>query len=70
MSIFDSIGASLAADFVTGPTITPHHQQPRREWVGLTNKEVQTCWDDAQNAIAPQYAIYHAIESKLRERNT
>ena len=45
-------------------------QMPKREWVGLTNAEVQTCWDDAVNTIAPQYAICHAIEAKLKEKNT
>jgi hypothetical protein len=38
---------------------------PKREWVGLTDDEVVACW-----ARPDLFAIAHAIEAKLRERNT
>ena len=45
-------------------------QEPKREWVGLTDEETQTCWDKAVNTIAPQYSIVRAIEAKLKEKNS
>jgi hypothetical protein len=47
-------------------TITP------REWVGLTEKEVDECYESVMFnlAIAPsKVRVYQAIEAKLREKN-
>jgi len=38
---------------------------PRKEWVGLTDEEVVACW-----ARPDLFAIAHAIEAKLKEKNT
>lgn len=38
---------------------------PRKPWVGLTSEEVVACW-----ARPDLFAIAHAIESKLKEKNT
>ena len=38
---------------------------PKREWVGLTDDEVVACW-----ARPDIFSIAHAIEAKLKERNT
>ena len=57
----------LGAGWVRNPDTIP---QPQREWVGLTDEEVQTCWDNAVNAIAPHYSIARTIETKLKEKNT
>ena len=45
-------------------------QELKREWVGLTDEETQTCWDKAVNTIAPQYSIVRAIEAKLKKKNS
>jgi hypothetical protein len=45
------------------------HPNLKREWVGLTDEETQTCWDKAVNTIAPQYSIVRAIEAKLKQKN-
>ena len=37
----------------------------KREWVGLTDDEVVACW-----ARPDIFSIAHAIEAKLKERNT
>ena len=37
---------------------------PRKEWVGLTDDEVVACW-----ARPDLFAIAHAIEAKLKEKN-
>ena len=39
--------------------------QPKREWVGLTDEEVVECW-----ARRNMFHIAHAIEAKLKEKNT
>ena len=43
---------------------------PKSKWVGLTDEEVEECWD---NLIAtPDFSrktVYEAIESKLKEKN-
>ena len=41
------------------------HPQPKREWVGLTDEEVVECW-----ARRNMFHIAHAIEAKLKEKNT
>ena len=44
---------------------------PQRTWVGLTDEEMQACWNDTM--ATPEYSregIYRAIEAKLKERNT
>ena len=42
----------------------------QRQWVGLTDEEVQSCWNDTMST--PDYSregIYRAIEAKLKEKN-
>lgn len=43
---------------------------PKREWVGLTDEEMEDCWN---NLIAtPDFSrktVYQAIEAKLKEKN-
>ena len=41
------------------------YPQPKREWVGLTDEEVVECW-----ARRNMFHIAHAIEAKLKEKNT
>ena len=44
---------------------------PQRIWVGLTDDELHTCWNDA--IATPHYSresVYEAIEAKLKEKNT
>jgi hypothetical protein len=40
-------------------------KSPRKEWVSLTDDEVVACW-----ARPDLFAIAHAIEAKLKEKNT
>jgi hypothetical protein len=37
------------------------HPQPKREWVGLTNEEIDEAW---------RSAVTQAIEAKLKEKNS
>ena len=48
------------------------HYHPKREWVGLTDKEIMEMLDYGQYGRVPQYArnFVDAIEAKLREKNT
>jgi len=39
---------------------------PKREWIGLTEEEVDQCYADT----ADEFQFYQAIEAKLKERNT
>ena len=47
-----------------------HLRKPAREWVGLTDDEIHTCWNDT---ICTSYYsredIYRALEAKLKEKN-
>ena len=42
-----------------------HDGKKKREWVGLTDEEVVECW-----ARRNMFHIAHAIEAKLKEKNT
>jgi hypothetical protein len=42
--------------------------QPKREWVGLTMEEVQEVLNDPRYQMKP--LIAHAVETKLKEKNT
>ena len=45
-------------------------EQPVREWVGLTEEEVRHQWE-VWRASLPRYVGFaHAIEAKLKEKNT
>jgi len=41
---------------------------PQREWVGLTIEEVQEILNDPKYQMKP--LIVHAVEAKLKEKNT
>ena len=46
----------------------PLYAQPRREWVGLTDEEVQFVYADSGYNDIEMFAA--AIEAKLKEKNT
>jgi len=43
--------------------------QPKREWQGLTEEEINDCWD---SPLTPPFGMKHArmIEDKLKRKNT
>ena len=44
-----------------------HDTPPQRPWVGLTDEEIQSCWD---GDLSPyQMQCIREIEAKLREKN-
>jgi len=60
-----------------GETQTPlYTHPPQRTWVGLTNGEIYNAYIEAANqTLRPQderiaLAFTHAIEAKLKEKNT
>ena len=43
----------------------------QRQWVGLTDEEVQTAWNSVMDgAVFTRRKVYEAIEAKLRSNNT
>lgn len=62
------------AYLLKGRDATPlYTHPPRREWVGLTDEEVQTIWKDATGWGDPSHDdedLVRAIEAKLKEKNT
>ena len=74
MSFFYSAGAILGSDFMGGTEFKPQDkvQQPHREWVGLTDKEIALvcaeCAASAHNWNDISFA--RAIEQALKEKNT
>jgi len=42
--------------------------QPRREWRGLTDEEIEDCWDGYLSDY--QLQMIRAVEAKLKEKNT
>ena len=56
------------------PLFTPLGQvwplYPKREWVGLTDEEIQTTWDSVMDgAVFTRREVYKAVEAKLKEKN-
>jgi hypothetical protein len=44
---------------------------PRKPWVGLTEDEVNSCFEDhGWSSSAMYHMVVHAIEAKLKEKNT
>jgi hypothetical protein len=43
--------------------------QPKREWVGLTDEEIENLWEMAQAWNAPKH-FYILIAAKLKEKNS
>jgi hypothetical protein len=44
-------------------------QLNEREWEGLTDEEIEELRLQTFDAIATNYEVYRAIESKLKEKN-
>jgi hypothetical protein len=44
-------------------------ERAKREWVGLTDEEIDNLWEMAQAWNAPKH-FYILIAAKLKERNT
>ena len=43
-------------------------EDKKREWVGLTDEEIENLWEMAQAWNAPKH-FYILIEAKLKEKN-
>jgi hypothetical protein len=52
---------------------TAHDTTPpaaQRQWVGLTDEEIQTTWDSVMDgSVFTRKEVYKAIEAKLKEKN-
>lgn len=71
MNIFDQIGSAFASDFVSGPTVNPQYQPPKRPWVGLTVDEINEVFGaDIRDEPSGELLFIRAIEVKLREKNS
>jgi len=69
---FDYTDSKDTADTLQtrGWTITPLYEQPpQREWVSLTDKEMQACWDAHMGVEDYSRIVHQAIEAKLKEKN-
>ena len=44
-------------------------EPPKREWVGLTDEEIQEMRLKTLDSVATNYETYKAIEAKLKEKN-
>jgi hypothetical protein len=51
-----------------GFTIRDAQISPKREWVGLTNEEIDDLWKTEYFHVI--YELPRAIEAKLKEKNT
>jgi hypothetical protein len=48
-----------------------HEEMPQRTWVGLTNDEIDSCFEDhGWSPSEDYYPVIKAIEAKLKEKNT
>jgi hypothetical protein len=50
----------------SGKVITPPAAQPPREWVGLTDEEIETIWKKYKT----EFFAIKEVEAKLKEKNT
>jgi hypothetical protein len=44
--------------------------EPMREWVGLTDEEMESIWDITPPEYQDRFAFAKAVEAKLKEKNT
>jgi len=56
------------------PVKTYHDGKPwpvqPKPWVGLTDEEIQTAWDEVMDgAVFTRREVYKVIEAKLKEKN-
>jgi hypothetical protein len=56
-------------DEADGTWIKLYTAPPKREWVGLTDEEIDNLWEMAQAWNAPKH-FYILIAAKLKEKNT
>jgi hypothetical protein len=50
--------------------LAKHEQEPRKEWVSLSDDEVDACFEDhGWSSSAMYHMVVHAIEAKLKEKN-
>jgi hypothetical protein len=55
-------------------TVPLYTAPPKKEWVGLTDEDIKTMWDNHiipvfnKNGISP-FVFARAIEAKLKEKN-
>ena len=50
--------------------IAEAEKQPKREWVGLTDEELYSIYNQADWNINEEWNYERAIEAKLKEKNT
>ena len=67
-NVFYSGNGTVGRENMTAPT-GYFFQMPKREWVGLTDGEIENLWEMAQAWNAPKH-FYILIEAKLKEKNT
>jgi len=54
----------------TPPSVT-YTAPPKKEWVGLTDKEIENLWGEPVNCMySGHYNAILAIEAKLKEKNS
>ena len=53
-----------------GETVPLYTTPPQRQWVGLTDGEIEKHWKKQVGTVRPNYSFTRAIESKLKEKNT
>lgn len=44
--------------------------QPQREWQGLTDEEMFSLWMNCPAETEDRFAFAHALQAKLKEKNT
>lgn len=50
-------------------TCSPQVAQPEREWVGLTDKEMDYLWGITPPEHQDRFGLARAVEAKLKEKN-
>jgi hypothetical protein len=79
MSVHDSKAKVLISDLklmlliadLAAQQLAKPEQEPRKEWVGLTDDEVDACFaDHGWSSSAMYYLVANSLEFKLKEKNT
>ena len=63
-------GFIVEKDFDIAPGEKLYLAPPKREWVGLTDKEIDYIWGISPGDYEDKFAFARAIEDKLKEKNT
>ena len=66
----DDVDRLLKGQMIKESSLIVQMEKPEREWVGLTPQERDEINEQVYGAVPHHVAFHHAIEAKLKKKNT